>query len=456
MKIIVIGAGEVGMHLSRELGKDHNVTLIDSDPARAEEANTDDNVQGVCGSGSDASVLEKFMKDGCDCFLAMTSTDEVNLTASSIARYMGARYVISRIHDQTYMGTKNVNYGKQFGINLMLNPEGLCALDLAKSIRSPGRIAVENFARGEIEAQRITVRSNARWCGQALREIKLPNEIKFGYLERNDKGDVPHADTVLCAGDEITVFGPRDRLKKVRSLLDPEITERPVNVVILGGSETAVALIRLLDNPRFRVRVIEKDEKKSRRLADTFSHITVINGDGTSLRLLTSEDVGEADFFVASTSDDELNIMASIQVAQLPHKPDSNGIHVQIVINKSDYHEILENLQKTLNIEQIVSPRIATASEIKRRLEHSAYTVLYEFKEQPVRIVEIEVREGSSCARKSLREITWPKHAVLVALLDQSEVKVPGANDVLEVGSRVIAITREENIPEILKLLQKT
>jgi len=450
MKVVVIGAGEVGRHLSQVLSDDHHdVTVVELDKTRAALVDSESDVRVLNGSGSSAAILREAMAGGCDAFIAMTSLDEVNLIACSLARVLGARKVISRIHDQTFTDTSQINYPLHFGIDMMLNPEGLCAVELAKSIRNPARIAVEHFARGEIEAQRIRLSPKARYRGKALRDIKLHPEIKFGFYQRGEEQDVPSADTVLQEGDEITVFGPPNELIKLREKLDPDASGKGIRVVIFGASETAVALFRLLNNPRFRIRVIEQDEQKCRRLAERFPHVTFINGDGTSLRLLEEEQIGNADFFVASTSDDERNIMTSLQASKLGAR------HVQSLVNKSDYEEILLNLQSALEIETLVSPRRVTANEVLRSLSREPFIELFSFPNQQARILEIQVADQSSCVGKSLREIGWPKHAVLVALLHKFTVKVPGADDRILAGDRVVVITREENIRNLMALLHQ-
>ncbi|MEX0324793.1 MAG: Trk system potassium transporter TrkA [Puniceicoccaceae bacterium] len=448
MKVVIVGAGEVGRHLSHVLSDaNHDVTVVEKDPDRAAVIDEEHNVRVIHGSGSVAATVKKAIADGCDHFIAMTSQDEINLIACSLARVLGAKNVISRIHDQTFTDTSHVNYPLHFGIDMMLNPEGLSALELAKSIRNPARIAVENFARGEIEAQRITVDKRARFRGKALKELKLPSQIKFGFYQRGEQQDIPSADTVLQEGDVVIVFGPPSELYKLRMNLDPHSTGEEVRVVIFGGSETAVALVRLLNNPRFKVRVIEQDEDKCRRLAERFPQATFINGDGTSLRLLEEEQIGNTDYFVASTSDDERNVMTSIQAAKLGAR------HVQTVINKSDYEEILLNLRSALEIETLVSPRIVTANEVMRYISSAAYVDLFRFPNQSARILEIQVSLDSPCAGRKLKEINWPKHAVLVALLHKFQAKVPGAEDTILAGDRVVVITREENLKDLLQLL---
>lgn len=448
MKVVIIGAGEVGSHLCAILSDNgHDVTVVEKDPDRATQIDEQNNVRVVHGSGSSAVILKRAISDRCDQFIAMTSNDETNLIACSLARVLGARTIISRIHDQTFIDTSHVNYPLHFGIDLMLNPEGLCAIELAKSIRNPARIAVQNFARGEIEAQRIRVDEKAPLRGKSLREIKLHPEVKIGYYQRGEEEDIPTADTLLEAGDTLTVFGPPGELQKLGPQLDPGIAAREIRIVIFGGSETAAALIRLLDALRFKVRVVEQSLEKCRQLAERFPNVTFINGDGTSLRLLEEEDIGNADFFVASTSDDERNVMTSIQAAKLGTK------HVQTVINKSDYHDILVSLRSVIGIETLVSPRLVTANEVLRYLSTEPFIELFKFPHQKAKIIEITVSMASKCAGKILRDIAWPKHAVLVGLQHKFQAKVPGAEDRLLAGDKVVVITREENIKGLLGLL---
>jgi len=448
MKVVIVGAGEVGTYLCQILSHDgHEVTVIDQDPERARRIDEEFDARVIQGNGSSAAVLKSAMKDSCDFFIAMTSLDEINLIASSLGRALGAGTVICRIHDQTFTDTSHINYPLHFGIDIFLNPEGLCAAELTKTIRNPARIAVENFARGQIEAQQVRIDEAASWRGKSLQEIKLHPEVKFGYLQRKEIQDIPTAETRLEAGDVVTVVGPPHELYAVREKLDPRAAGKSIRIVIFGGSETAVAMIRLLTNPRFKVRVIERDEEKCRRLAERFSHVTFICGDGTSLRLLEEEQIGDCDFFVASTSDDERNVMTAVQAAKLGAK------HVQTVINKSDYEDILQNLRTALEIETLVSPRKVTANEVRRYLSREPYIELFAFPGKKARIIEIAVGENSPATGKKLREIGWPKHAVAVALLHKFEVKVPGAEDRILAGDRVVVITRDENIRELVKML---
>ena len=445
----MIGAGDVGRCLAQVLSDlGHGVTVIDSDRSICQRLDEELDVRMIHGNGASASILSSAGAGGADYVLPMTSDDNTNLIASSLAKAMGAKAVITRIHDQTYVDNSVLNYQLHFGIDYMINPEALCALELAKSIRNPARVAVENFARGQVEAQRIQVSSRSKITGKPLSELNLHPEVRIGYIQQGNIQDIPSAQTRIEAGDTVTVFGPPLELYKFRTKLDPESVGKQTRVVIVGGGEIAVALLRLLHESRFKVRVIERNQARCDFLAEKFPFITVINGDGTSLRLLEEEQVEEADFFVTTTKEDERNIMAGIQAAKMGAK------HVQAVLNKPDYEEMLHHMKPTLGLETIVSPRVVTTNEVLRYLSQEPYIELFRFASQRARIIEINVTNDAPAAGKTILEIGLPQHAIAVALFHKYHIKVPGADDRILGGDRVVFITREENIKDLLRLLR--
>ena len=446
MRILVVGAGEVGCFLSETLSLEgHDVTVIESSEKTAAEIDESLNVKVIGGNGSSAEILKSAGVRDCDFFLAMTSDDKVNLLSGSIAKGLGAKFTIARIHDQTYSDNSHFNYQLHLGIDFLLNPEGLSAVELAKSIRNPGRVAVENFARGEIEVQQVTVSDNAKLCFKALRELNL--KVRIGLLQRDELTQVPAADTVLQPGDILTLVGSPEALLESRNCFEPKADKDTVRVVLFGGSETAIALVRLLKNPRFKIRIIESDARLCHQLAERFPHITVIRGTATSLRLMEEEQVGSADYFIACTRDDENNIMTGLQAKKL------GAAHVQLVINKPDYEEVLDELKSNLGVELIVAPRKATVDEVMRHLSREPYIELASMPNGNDKIIEIRVSSDSPCINQEIQSIAFPSGAIIVALLHKFQAKVPGAQDKILAGDRVVVITREDKIKALLNLL---
>ncbi len=448
MKIIIVGAGEVGHNLCTTLAAaGHDVTLIEQTELRCEKLDEEQNARIINGNGSSARQLVDVDVAKCDAFLAMTSDDRTNLISCSLAKGLGAKNTIARIHDETYSDNSVINYQLHFGIDLLVNPEAICAVELAKEIRNAGRVAVENFARGQIEVQQQKVAPGARIIGRKLKDLKFNARVRIGYIQRHGKTEVASADSEMQEGDIVTLFGHPEALYGMRERFDPKHKIDVSSVVLFGGSETAISLIRLLTNPRFKVRLIEKDPKKCRSLAERFPNITVIHGDATSLRLLEEEQIGSADYFVACTKDDEENILTCLQAAKL-------GVnHVQLVINKGDYDQLLGILRTMLGIEVVVSPRKATADFMLRNLSTDSTQILAEMPNNGGRIIEVRITHSSPCVGRMIKDIKLPRGSLFVALLHKFKANVPAADDTILAGDRIVVLVTPEEEKALLNCL---
>ena len=449
MKIVIIGAGEVGSYLSEVLSNHaHDVTVIDHDSQRAAKIDEEQNVRVLRGKGSSAQVLNRAKAGECRYFLAMTSDDQVNLVSCSIAKKMGAETTIARIHEETYIDHSIFNYQLHFGIDVLVNPEALAAVELAKVIRNPGRVAVEYFARGKIEVQQIQVTANAKAIGRNLMQLRLGEEtgVRIGLIDRGESSFVPGAETVIELGDTLTVFGNPQSISKIKGKFSPKLKDKAVFVALYGGSETNIALIRMLANPRFHIRLIEPDRKICQDLAERFPHITVVHGDATSLRVLEEERIGRADYFVAATKEDEDNVMTCLQTAQLGTK------HLLLHISRSDYSEIINKFRLVLGIELAVSPRVATANEVLRTVNETSWVELAPAPGGKGKIIEIRVNPDSACVGRPIKDIRLPGNTIIVALLHKFDAKVPGARDTIIANDRIVAIVPDQHQKAVLSL----
>lgn len=448
MKIIIVGAGEVGKYLSQifsERGED--VTVIENSEVVAKELDDSLDVRVFAGNGASASVLQNAGIKNCDYFLAMTADDQLNLVSCTIASKLGADCAICRIHDQVYAEKSIVNYQEYFNIDMLLNPDALCAVEFAKLIRNPERVAVEDFARGEIEVKRFEISEGAKVLGKTLRDIKLPQDVRVGYIQRGGKMFVASAETEFREGDLITAFGSPEALFEHRKLFLAEKTSSNASVVIYGATEIAISLIRLLSSSRFRIRVIDPSIARCKDVAEKFPNISVIHGNATSLRLMEEEQVGSADYFVACTREDEDNIMTCLQAKKLGVK------HVQLTINKPDYEAVLNNMKDVMGLDLVVSPRKATASEVLRYTTGGKFVKVGKLDDENVEIVEVRVSAKSESVGKKIAEANLPTGCIIAALMHKSYTKVPGANDTISAGDRLIVISSKEKIKKVVSLL---
>lgn len=449
MKTIIVGAGEVGSTISHHLSlRGHSVTLIEKSAEGAERVDREQDVKVLRGNGSSAAMLEEAGIDGARNFLALTSDDRTNLVACKVARKLGKKvFTVARIHDQTYLDYSRVDYQGLFDVNFFLNPERLCAVEIAKAIRHPGRVAIEHFARGQIEVQTMAVSPRSKIIGSRLREIRVTPHLRIGMITRDGDTQVANAETSLQPGDQLTVFGKPEAVSSFRRVVEPGENLRTVRVVLYGASEIAVSLVRLLSHPRFRLRIIEPDEQRCASMADMFPGITVVHGDATSRRLLEEEQVGNADHFVACTKEDEHNIMTCLQASKLGTR------NVQLVINKPDYEDLLDDLRTTIGVTSIVSPREASMKEIVRYLERESVVELSAMSVRSTKLIEVAVSSESPAIGKSLKELKLPGPCLIVALLRGVEAIVPGADDVIAEGDYLQIAVDESQFKEVVRLL---
>ncbi len=450
MKAIVVGAGEVGFYLSDIMSqKGLDITVIEQSNSQFQKVDEELDVKVLQGNGASAAMLERAGIKQAGFVIAVTSDDMTNIVCCSLAKVINPGVVtVARVHDATYADNSHINYQLHFGIDHLLNPEALCAVELAKEIRNPGRVAVENFARGRIEVQQIWVTKPSKFTGKPLKDIPLPKEVRVATVAKpDDRYQIATAGTILEVGDLVTLFGIPEQMIPVKNQLDPSSKIDQARVVLYGGTEIAIALVRLLNNPRFKIRILEKDPKLCQSLAERFPNVTIIRGDATSRRLLEEEQIGSSDYFVACTKRDEDNIMTSVQAAKLGAK------HVQLVINKPDYEPILMNLSDTLGVELIVSPRLATGNELSRVINTGPANELAVLADSRAKILEIKVSHESRAVGKQIKDLPRATNTIFIALLHKYDAKVPSATDTILPGDRIVVLTTDEDQQAAIDLL---
>jgi len=317
MNILILGAGTVGQSLAELLcERGLNVCVVDeqADVLRRVEERFD--VQTVCGSAFDASTLFQAGVLTTDLCLAVTSRDEVNLVSASVAREMGASRSVARVFNPILRDRSTFDYQHHFSVDRLISLEHLTALELARHIRSTSVVTVENFMRGGVEVQGITVGKQAKAVGVSLSELKLPRGVRVGVISRQHESFIAGAGDIVRAGDHVTLIGSRDELLSVTSWFEGGKSKRP-RVVIAGGGETGLNLARLLERTRCRVTVLESDPERCDLIAERLPQCTVLLADVKSRADLEEARVGSADVFVACTGHDEENIVCGVEAKEL-------------------------------------------------------------------------------------------------------------------------------------------
>ncbi len=445
MKIIIIGAGDVGAFLCQSLAeKGNDVIVIEKNEEIATLLDGMTQATVVAGDGCSAETLVKMGVSDADYVLAMTSDDQNNIISSSLAKGLGAKHSVARIHDRLYSETAFLNYQLHFGIDHFIHPEALAAAEMAKLVRNPEGIAIEAFSRGNIAVQQIPISPVSTSIHQPFSHLQVSSELRLLYIIRDNTLILPSEDMLLEANDLVTLLGPPETLIRVRERLHPESGYARQNVMIYGGTEMAISLARLLHGERYQLSIIENDHKTCQQLADLFPKVNIIEGDGTSRKLLEEQQISASDFFIASSKSDENNIMTAIQAIQLGAK------HTQTVIHRSDYEPILEKLQETIGLKKVISPRVLTTKELLRYLSSEPYSELSTLPNNSGKLWEIRVTHDAPASGQLIKDLNLPKPAMIIALTHKFHTIVPSATNRILEGDRLIIASKEAHLDAIL------
>jgi len=444
MNILICGAGEVGRHSAEVLAKSgHSITIIDQSPTRLAEIDEMMDVRSMLGDCAQAEVLLQAGADKADLLIAATNIDEVNLLSASVAKGIGCATTIARVHHSGFYEDRGLNYAKHLGIDHLVCPEYTTAQAIVAALRSPGALAVENFAHGLIEMQRIEVGATSKAVGVALRDLKAPGTSLIACIERPDRSFVPKAETVIKAGDVLTLIGETKGIDQTSKYYNPEHSGRR-RIMVMGGSTQSVWLCRELKRVGASIRLFVGDEQRAIELAEKLDWVTVINSDVINSDALKEERVDQSDAFVAATDDEETNILGAALAK-------TRGAKTAVcVMQRPTYLHLLEYI----GIDRAFSPRATAVNEITRLLDDRDVRHLASLSRGVADLYEMHL--GPTLAPgvegKTLTQIDFPPHCLVAAISRGERVYIPGAMDKFEPSDVVVILGPAEVEKQLNKL----
>ncbi len=431
MDVVICGAGEVGRHSAEVLGSNgNNITVIDLDPDKLAGVQDELDVRTLLGNATQADVLREAGVADTDLFIAATRSDEINLLAGAVAKALGARRVITRVHHSAFFEERGLSYRNLLGIDHLVCPDYTTATAIAQTLRSPGAQAVERFAEGKIEIQELPVSAESPAAGKSLSAIRMPPGTRLAAVSHDGRSQIPTGATVINAGDVVTLIGMASSFEKCRKLFRDEPPRR-TRVFIMGGTALGVWLCRALNSRRFALRLIEADRERCDELSRKLDWVTILHGDPSSSNIFDEEHVEQADAFVALTDDDENNILNAARAKSM-------GVREAIaVLKRPTYLHLLEHV----GIDRAFSPRVTAVNEIQLLLDNSSVRILASLADGIADVYEIQVPPNAvDILNKPLEEIVFPEHSMVAAIQRGDDVRVPGAKDTIAANDRVIMI----------------
>ncbi|MBD3336183.1 MAG: Trk system potassium transporter TrkA, partial [Candidatus Eisenbacteria bacterium] len=386
------------------------------------------------------SALGQAGAGGSDLFVAVTNSDEINMVACLGAKELGAKRTVARVGNPVYLEGRRAFYRNLMGIDLVVSPEILTALEVAKSIKAPGMVAIEHLVEGRLQVRQVRVDPESAVAGKKIRDLELPQGLLLAAIHRGAEVLIPGGPDRVRGGDQVTVVGRKEAMPAFDKLVGGAPPRRR-RVMLVGGGEVGLMVARLLEEQGVDVRLLERDHERCAELSAELRHTTVLHGDGTDLSLLRSERVEAMDFLAALADRDEVNLLTGILCKEL-------GVpKVVVLTHRPDYAPIVERL----GVDEAISPRILTAQAILRHVSRNEVMPLAPLHGGGAGIYEVKAHPRSPAAGEPVRNLTLPAGTILAALVEDDRVTIPRGTDVIQGGQTLIIFALEANVPALEK-----
>jgi trk system potassium uptake protein TrkA len=430
VQIIIVGGGEVGFALAQALATRHEVFVIDHAPSVADRFEPLD-VQFLLGTGTSSDVLGRAGIARAEILVACTGLDEVNIVTCAVANRLGSPRTFCFVSREEFLELQEDREGlAQFGIDRVVWPEAQLAADIERVIGAPGAIDAEVFAEGAIRLLEYRLEPGSSLVGQRIADLHLPHGSLIVAVRRGEAFFIPRGDSILAAGDKAIVMGTPEALQEVRQRITTSTETHRQRVTIIGGGDVGFRLAERLDGAEHvDVTIIERDPARGELLASQLRHSLVLNGDGTDLELLESEDIGRSDVLVSVIDNDERNLLASLLGRQLG---------VRRIITRVSRPPNLRMFER-VGIDIALSARGAAVASVLHQITGGPTRLLAVVEQGAGRILELDVPDGY--APRSLREMDPPRNSIIGAILRGREALVPRGTDRVQPGDRLIVFT---------------
>lgn len=448
MNIIIVGAGRIGRNLAKTLSdENHEVYLVEPQKNIAQKVSEKLDVKVIVGSGSDPDSLLKANIRSADLVLAVTTIDEVNLVVCSLAAAFGVKRRIARVRNKALRDIVGEFGLDLFRVNELINPELVAAEAIVKTIETPGASEVGDFASGQILLRGFDVPENSPLCGTPLLDLAdedFPWPFLIISIVRDDKVIIPKGDAVVQEGDHIYVLLPRNSLAEFVNFVNPELCH-PKKIIIHGATITGKHLASTLSQKIKNITLIEEDAEQAREVSDSLQQVTVINGSASDAEILNECGVEAADIFIATSKNDQANLISSVLAKKMGAKT------TIITTQQQEYVSIID----MLSIDAIVNPHYLAVEQILQMARGRSISAVTKLMECESEAMELVPEKGSPITKDSLKGIKLPKNAIVGAVLQNGDVELAKGDTTINAGDKVIVFCQDKAIKKVQALFTR-
>jgi trk system potassium uptake protein TrkA len=443
MRIIIAGAGEVGTHLAKMLSNEnHEIILIDPEESRLKPIDTSLDVLTHEGSATSVKLLEDALRKKTDLFIAVTHSEDTNITASILAKRFGAIKTIARIDNLDYLEPANLEFFRSIGIDSLIYPELIAAREVLGLLHETGSTEFMEFSGGKLAMYVQKLDEKAPIINRSLQEISVSNrtdKYRAVAIKRNAVTIIPRGNEQFQLGDMVFVISTHEGIDEMMKTSGKENFEAK-SIMILGGSRIGKHVALYLQKT-CEVKLIDSSFERCEDLADVLDNTLIINGDGRNVDLLEQEGITKMDAFVAVTGNSETNILSCLLAKRMG---------VKKTIAEVENMEFI-NLAENTGIDTIINKKISAASRIFRHTTNPNVTQVKYMTGTDAEVIEFNVPANSKITKGTLRSIDFPKDAIVGGGTRDGEPFIATGDTIIKANDKVVVFTLPSAYDKISK-----
>lgn len=452
MKIIIAGAGEVGSHLAKMLSNESNdITVIESDAQRLRSLAESTDIIAVEGKSSSIEVLKKAGAERADLFIAVNPdhSQDVNIVSAILAKQLGSKKVTARINNEEYLSYDNKLLFTEMGIDLLFYPEKIAAGEIVELLERTSAIDSMNFGRGKLQLAVFKLEEESPIIDMNIMEFAKTfpsDELQFRVvaIARKNETIMPKPDTKFRYHDMVFIVAKREGVSSLMEYLGKKDVE--INrLMIIGGGPMGEMVAKQMSRKLERIKIIEINRDKCLDISERLgSNVTVVNGDGRNTDTLMDEAIKEFDAFVAVTNNSEANILACVAAKKM-------GIDRTIAeVENLEYIRLAEEM----GVDAIINKKLITASRIFKFTLSSKVRFIKYMSGTNAEVLEYNVAPDSRITRAPLKDIEFPKDAVVGGLIRGSETMIAVGSTQIQAYDNVVVFAAPEAVKEVDRMFR--
>ena len=443
MHIVIAGAGDMGYHLAERLSFDNkDITLIDTERDVLDYVASKLDVMTIQGDATSIDVLQQANVEKASMVLAVTTSEKTNIVTAVLAKQLGAKRVMARVRNHSYLNEENIPYFNNLGIDNLISPTMLCSREIFNMIENSSFTEVFDFGSGKLNIVGITLDQFSPLVNQRIMDTKsdpIYEDIRIIAIVRDQKTLIPRGSTIIRNNDHVFFISNKKNTETIQEVLGQKKV-KVKNIMIIGGDDMAVTTALKLQD-KYRVTLVNKDKERCKWLAEHLPDTLVINGDYKNIEMLVEEGLEQMDAFLALTESSETNIITSLSAK-------NHGVYKTIAhVDTREYIHI----SHSIGVDSLINKKLVAANEISRFLKKGTVEAVSGIYGVDAEFIQYSVNKNNRLTKHPLKELHFPETAIVAGVIRGEEVFIPDGDFLLHLNDKAIVLA----LPEAKLSLEK-